>query len=102
MKRLNLKPGDEVAVIEALNNRIVSVARVLKNTVILEDGSKWSLNGGGPVPKKGLWDAYIDADVDGARRRFAIRMLQRLSWDCFTTKQLEAAAEALNPNSTLR
>jgi len=104
MKRLNLRPGDEVAVtvIEPLNNRIVPVARVLKNTVILEDGTKWSLDGGRPVPKKGRWNDYIDVNVDEARRRFAIRMLERLSWDCFTTEQLEAAASALNPNSILK
>ena len=102
MGRLNLKPGDEVAVIEPLNNRIATVARVLKNTVILEDGTKWSLDGGHRVPKKGHWEDYLDSNVDMARRRFAIRMLERLSWDSFTTEQLETAAAALNPNSILK
>ena len=101
MRPLNLKPGDKVAVIEPLNNRIVPVARVLKSSVILEDGTKWSLNGD-PIPKRGRWDQRIEADVDSARRMFAIRILQRLCWDGFTTEQLETAAEALTPGSTLR
>lgn len=106
MNAAAFKVGDEVAVCAGLLSevdRFAKVARVLATRVVLDDGTTWTADGSGPVPRQSGYRvpsirASRHADHLALRRRSAMRAINSakpVQWEAVDLDLLEAVAAKL-------